>query len=103
MSRYEVSIASSFSGGIYVKEIEPASLSVEEYPSRLKIVIHFLQVMDKTVNNIWKTVTISHSDVIGSFEKNLHKKPFRIFVGSSDFNPKEYDQKTHAINKAVIC
>ena len=50
-------------------------------------------------------VTISHSDVIGSFAKTLHKKPFQIFVGSFDFSSKEYDKKTHGIkiNKAIIC
>lgn len=69
-------------------------------PVWIIIVIHFLQVMDKAVNNIWKMVTISHSDVIGSFAKNLHKKPFQLFVGSSDFSPKEYVRKNQCYRQS---
>ena len=69
-------------------------------PVWIIIVIHFLQVMDKTLNNICKMVTILHSDVIGSFTKNLHKKPFQLFVGSSDFSPKDYVRKNQCYRQS---
>lgn len=84
-----------------VKKID-CQLSAEKYPSRENSYCNsFSASHGQNCKQHLKEGTISYSNVIGSFAKNLHKKPFQIFVGSSDFSPKEYDiKRINAFSKA---